>query len=995
MKSNGEVPSDLDLSFLSAHEEGAIRQVLQRDEKLRKQETGRVRRLRLSLADPGQLKIMTGEWFDDLRSRRHGRRAVATDIVRSSIRRKKAPAPRSNPFSDGGETEFREEEIGGRGEPADAPGCQPAFPRSCLPAPVKEEEDTTEEIALDNNGFVNRSEKRNVVKEEVTPRPVAYLSTERTAPTGITDTPSVDVLEWTYPHYRVDKQIPRGEKSLNPFIPQSKESPPCSHCAAVETRASDQKTSLENRLAGSSPVEDSANELQSSSPQTPRTAPQSEPAEDSPVKYLEPSRELLFASDSREEEAVEDSKADTSRQTELGSRNAETDQNDPEATSGQNERSDTFWAETPERSKKSDGKPFCHVEVEQCETGNRGPDDHVFPEVSEAPPEWHYLDKPSETQTTQAAGADSQVESLPFNETHKLKGKSPALAGADAEAAQWLEHSSSEKPEGLGARGEPLESWSMEEGHSSAEGETGAQTVGERSFSAEIPNLPFDGTSAPGAVTAVPGTRSFPEMDSSPALEGVVEKGADEFGEAESSGGALSAGGVREQDQSEFPLDSPVGQAPISSDVGGGAVTTVRSMTQSQAGESHSTDTREEAESTYVKEQPLQEATREGVKHPIPTIVVIPTEPLAPEDPKVVSVPGCEHQAADLKASAPGGIPGPHSGSGSADLWEDEAVDSDGDDCSSVSSVGSDLQGRRGLTSSALSLSGLSSSTLSVYSDAGDFGNLSVQGAVEFSLRYSSAGELVITVAQCQDLAFANTRKQRTDPYVKTYLLPDKSRLSKRKTSIKKRTVNPVYGESLKVEIDLRTWDWGHEALNWYNLLPKNSDTQESAECHGWLTVALKYVPAGSAGGAGSGSGEIHVWLREARDLRRLKPQGVDSFVKCYMLPDTSRKSRQKTRVVKRSQHPVYNHAMVYDGFRPGEVREACCELSIWDHNTLSNQFLGGVRLSLGKDQSYGKKVDWMDSVNQEVELWEKMLSSPNTWVQEEVPLRSSMTPRK
>jgi synaptotagmin-like protein len=71
-------------------------------------------------------------------------------------------------------------------------------------------------------------------------------------------------------------------------------------------------------------------------------------------------------------------------------------------------------------------------------------------------------------------------------------------------------------------------------------------------------------------------------------------------------------------------------------------------------------------------------------------------------------------------------------------------------------------------------------------------------------------------------------------------------------------------------------------------------------------------------------------------------------FYVSYMLPDTSKKSRQKTRVVKKSQKPVYNHAMVYDGFRAGEVREACCELTVWDHNKLSNQFLGGVRLSLG-----------------------------------------------
>uniref|UniRef100_A0AAY5EBI8 Uncharacterized protein n=1 Tax=Electrophorus electricus TaxID=8005 RepID=A0AAY5EBI8_ELEEL len=57
-----------------------------------------------------------------------------------------------------------------------------------------------------------------------------------------------------------------------------------------------------------------------------------------------------------------------------------------------------------------------------------------------------------------------------------------------------------------------------------------------------------------------------------------------------------------------------------------------------------------------------------------------------------------------------------------------------------------------------------SGSLLSVYSDAGDFGNVTVQGSVEFALMYSPLGELVIMVEQCQDLAIANPRKQRTDP---------------------------------------------------------------------------------------------------------------------------------------------------------------------------------------------------------------------------------------
>lgn len=71
-------------------------------------------------------------------------------------------------------------------------------------------------------------------------------------------------------------------------------------------------------------------------------------------------------------------------------------------------------------------------------------------------------------------------------------------------------------------------------------------------------------------------------------------------------------------------------------------------------------------------------------------------------------------------------------------------------------------------------------------------------------------------------------------------------------------------------------------------------------------------------------------------------------FCVSTVLPDTSRKSRQKTRVVKRTANPMFNHTMVYDGFRPEDLKEACVEITVWDHDRLNNHYIGGLRLGLG-----------------------------------------------
>ncbi|XP_063004835.1 synaptotagmin-like protein 2 isoform X7 [Melospiza melodia melodia] len=318
----------------------------------------------------------------------------------------------------------------------------------------------------------------------------------------------------------------------------------------------------------------------------------------------------------------------------------------------------------------------------------------------------------------------------------------------------------------------------------------------------------------------------------------------------------------------------------------------------------------------------------------------------------------------------------------------------------------------------------VSGSLMSIYS--ADFGNVDVKGNIQFAIDYvEQLNELHIFICQCKDLAVADVKRQRSDPYVKTYLLPEKYRLGKRKTSIKKKTFNPVYNEILRykiekellknqslnisvwhndtfgrnsflgeVELDLGAWDWNDPSskqINWFPLKPRTSAITLPLENRGEMKLALQYVPHPIGGKKTLSTGEVHIWVKECHNLPPLRGNTLNSFIKCTILPDTSRKSRQKTRTVTKTTNPVFNHTMVYDGFRPEDLKEACIELTVWDHNKLANHFLGGLRIGLGTGKSYGTTVDWMDSTSDETALWEKMMNSPNTWIEDTLPLRMLM----
>ncbi|NXT68501.1 SYTL5 protein, partial [Chaetops frenatus] len=337
-------------------------------------------------------------------------------------------------------------------------------------------------------------------------------------------------------------------------------------------------------------------------------------------------------------------------------------------------------------------------------------------------------------------------------------------------------------------------------------------------------------------------------------------------------------------------------------------------------------------------------------------------------------------------------------------------------------------------------------SMMSVYSETGDYGNVKVSGEILLSISYIyKTGALNILVKSCRNLATADERKQRTDPYVKAYLLPDRSRQSKRKTKIKSNSTNPEFNETLKyvisqsqletrtlqlsvwhydrfghnsflgeVEIPFDSWNFENQGDEWFVLQPKvEAVTDFGLQYKGELTVVLRYIPPdrnlmlplgqfqGKRGFKKGKKGDSHlpsggileVLIKEAKNLTAVKSGGTsDTFVKGYLLPDDSKATKHKTPIVKKSVNPQWNHTFAFSGLNSRDIRNVCLELTVWDKESLSsNIFLGGVRLSTGNGVSNGKEVDWMDSQGEEQHLWQKMIDNPGAAVEGVLMLRSSM----
>ncbi|KAL1770293.1 synaptotagmin 3 isoform X1 [Sigmodon hispidus] len=311
----------------------------------------------------------------------------------------------------------------------------------------------------------------------------------------------------------------------------------------------------------------------------------------------------------------------------------------------------------------------------------------------------------------------------------------------------------------------------------------------------------------------------------------------------------------------------------------------------------------------------------------------------------------------------------------------------------------------------------------STCTEMGNFDNANVTGEIEFAIRYCfRSHSLEIRIMACKNLAWGEEKKRKRNPYVKTYLLPDKSSQGKRKTQVQKNTLDPTFEETLKYQVDLAqlvtrrlqvsvwhlgtlarrvflgevilplaSWDFEDSSTQnarWYPLRAKAEKYEEHIpQNNGELALRAKLVvPAGprklqeaqeGTGGQLSLNGQLCLVVLGAKNLPVRSDGTLNSFVKgCLTLPD-QQKLRVKSPVLKKQACPQWKHSFVFNDVNSSQLKQSSLELTVWDQAIfgMNDRLLGGARLG-----SKGGVAGCTDSCSQSKLQWQKVLSSPNLW---------------
>ncbi|XP_052751533.1 phosphatidylinositol 4-phosphate 3-kinase C2 domain-containing subunit alpha [Galleria mellonella] len=129
----------------------------------------------------------------------------------------------------------------------------------------------------------------------------------------------------------------------------------------------------------------------------------------------------------------------------------------------------------------------------------------------------------------------------------------------------------------------------------------------------------------------------------------------------------------------------------------------------------------------------------------------------------------------------------------------------------------------------------------------------------------------------------------------------------------------------------------------------KKGETAETENGSGSLKLSVQYA-----------GGVLSVLILHAQSLA-LTPQGLppNPYVKVYLVPDPTKETKRKTRVLKRNSHPSFMEMLEYR--LPIEVVQSrSLQATVWHYDSLQeNQFLGGVVIPLSSLPLREETVAW------------------------------------
>ena len=184
----------------------------------------------------------------------------------------------------------------------------------------------------------------------------------------------------------------------------------------------------------------------------------------------------------------------------------------------------------------------------------------------------------------------------------------------------------------------------------------------------------------------------------------------------------------------------------------------------------------------------------------------------------------------------------------------------------------------------------------------------------------------------------------------------------------------------------------GHVIKSIFSFCFQDGSEQDEQTCRGELRMAMMFEQLSSK--KGKVKGTLHITINQAKELcNSSSGSKVDSFVKCYLLPDKGSSGKRKTRVVKASSEPIWEESFSYEKLSLEELAsERVLEVTMWDLNKgSSNEFIGGLRIGPAPRVGGGQHKEWMDSIGEEVIQWESVMASPGQWTDTWHTLRTTM----